>query len=73
MQVMHAEMYGAQPRCHEDTDMACLLENLEFCTFTDVMGRLQAVVDLEGDVKEDPQGAGTSDAFVRFSIVPSMT
>lgn len=62
MQVLNAEMYGARPRCHEDSDMAGLLERIDFCTFTDVAGRLQAVVDLEqGEPQpEDPQAASTS-------------
>ena len=41
--------------------MAGLLERIDFCTFTDVAGHLQAVVDLEqGEPQpEDPQAAST--------------
>lgn len=65
-------MYGAQPRCHEDTDMASLLQNIEFCTFTDTSGRLKTVVDLEDEEEQNPQSgfaaAGPSRVCSRASV-----
>lgn len=72
LQMLHAEMHGARPRCYEDTDMACLLQHIDFNTFTDIEGRLQAVVDLDGDA-EDPYshsaGAAVAERYkVRFHL-----
>ena len=56
MQIIHAEMNGARPRCYEDADIAALLENIEFCTFTDEQAHLQAVVNIHGGSHDDEDG-----------------
>lgn len=38
--------------------MACLLEAIEFYTFTDEAGRLQAVMDVDGDADDAPDVFG---------------